>query len=453
MTSNIMLLDTVELVIPLPYRMTSYVYPFEGPEWIHTEAYGYSTLTFKATKRFRECQAEYIPTIKYRERRMPDGLVFHELLVEVSIPKMLFGNNFIDARKDGLGTFYDRLQSSISGVYGFKKVDEYMIKRATLKRMDCGSRVAFKDISSYNLAKSRLLSAVTDKRVDVDAPQYSTKGLGVSISCGSWQFVLYNKNEELKRYASSPRKAKYESNDDIMVLNKSFFNMIKNAEVVVGQFEFRLNGKKYINEALGLIGEPRGSITLEEALDKDIPRRIAAYYWQRILDGLPRIDLVEASEDDIVNKFASAYETPANLAKAIGYAIMSKAPDQESLRRTLEWRGGRSAWTRYQRTVKNLPRLKIKGGDPIQPISDKIFGITEMTNSEKRTLLAMKHVAKVLIFCSISITMNNCIKNSTTYISLCFSCCLAHRCTLRTRTRAPPGALGRVGNVAPMLVY
>lgn len=461
-----MFLDTVELVIRLPHHMESTEYPFNASkEWKREKDYGYTTYVFKKNNLYLIGGGEYIPSIKYRIRRIPyTNITLYELLVECSIPKFLLGNNFTDVPKSELGTFYSKLLNIITCTYHFEEVTLEMIKNATLKRIDCGSQVFFPDIAAYNQAYNRICSSRLDSRIDIDNIQYSQMATGIYIKCKSWQFVFYNKTEELKRSAKKtkpkepeslddppikPRfltqgktKAKFETRNEAMVEDESFFEFITEAEQVCMRFELRLNGKALIDNALKWIGYyPMQELTLWKVLYYDIPRKLAQYKWQEIIDGMPRYDLISANDEDVLAHISKTSNTIDNMAKTLGYIEMERITDQRQLRAVICNGKSRSAWTSYLKKLKDLPQLSNQP-DPVQPITDVIFG---NHNSKDRSINVLSIEAPATdikeqytktvysVHFAISITIKYCIKNKHFFL-------LVGRLR-RANSRAPPSRL------------
>lgn len=401
MNDSPMFLDTVELVIhlPAPTQSSNDEFSFENRKvWRLDHNKGFPEYTFLNDKAFTISLFEYKPRLKYRTRKNKLGVLVDELLVELSIPKFLLGNNFMDTPKSSLNEFYSKLLDTINYLYCFKDITLTMLENATLKRIDCGSQIFFPNIMAYNLAQNRIFSARTDPRIDIGEVKFANYGSGIYLSCDSWQFVFYNKTEELKAYAKSEKKAKFEKDsehmigldnllgrtmytnpllidDDVLDPGKAFFDMITSTEQVCMRFELRLNQKSKINNALEHIGESEKineCLTLQVALENNIPQRILQWYYKRIFSHLPRYDLVSASDEDLLNYVAQYDNKIDRMAKVLGYITMERIPNQKQLRKIITNGKSQSAWNSYLKKIDQLPILA-NPPDPIQPILDKIF--------------------------------------------------------------------------------
>lgn len=475
-----MFLDTVELVIRLPYHMESTSYPFRSKkEWINKDDYGYTMYVFRKNNLYQIGGGEYIPSISYRIRRIPHSdIKLYELLVEFSVPKFILGNNFMDVPKSELSNLCLKLLDIITCTYHFEDVTLEMIKSATLKRMDCGSQVFFPDITAYNQALNRIRSSRLDARIDIDDTQYdvrsSQRATGLNISCGSWQFVFYNKTEELKRSAKkkkskeaesfgdpppkprfltqSKTKAKFETRNEAMVEDEPFFELITEEERVCVRFELRLNSKARINNALKWIGYyPMEELTLGKALYYDIPRKLTQYNWQQTLNHMPRYDLISANEEDVLAHIAKTSSTIDKMAKTLGYIEMERLPNQRQLRAIICNGKSRSAWTSYQKKLKDLPPLSNQP-DPVRPVTDKIFGNGENCNvstpsAEKPTASIKVQYTRAIhsVHLAISITIKYCTKNRHFFR-------LVGRLRQRANGRAPPSQLAARRDVGGALM-
>lgn len=443
--NGLMFLDTVALVIRLPCHMESTRYPFKRLSnsdplvWFYERKSWGQQYIFTRKKSFLLGDSEYKPALKYRVRHIGYGGKVHELVVEFSIPKLLLGNNFMDTSKSELDVVHSRILSSITGTYHFEDVTLEMIENATLKRMDCGSQVIFPDIESYNLAQERIGSARLSLRLDIERPQFSERSTGLSISCSSYQFVVYNKTEELRRYAKSPKKAKFEADDEWMVEDEDFFRVITDTKKTCMRFELRFNTKAKIDNALKHIGEPARALTLQTALERNIPQRLLQWLLEQIVKGLPRADLVLASSEDVLNHVSKVEDKPDNIAKLYGYAMMERLPDQRKLREIITNGKKRSAWTSYLKKLDNLPELSGQK-EPIQPILDKVFGVlpsntntSSDVNDSVANVISVESVDTVIVRLTISITIKYCTKNRYFFRTTWLLC--------RANTRAPPSWL------------
>lgn len=367
-----MFLDTVRIAIPLLRPMKSVSFPFgDKAHWKKiTRAYC-TEYVFVAPKMFWDDLCEYIPRLTYATVLTKYGLR-DEIRMEFSIPKLLYQNNFLNADKSELEHVMERVTDVLNYIYHFEEVKIEDVERATVMRIDCGTIAFLPNVEVYNMACSRIYSARMDKRIDIDAPNYSEKANGIVVKCNSWELVFYNKNEELRRYCSSYRKAKFEENDSIMIAN-GFLQELDKTEVVAMRCELRLVNKRNINSALARINEDGRQLTLQNLLEHDIPRRLLQCYWLQVVEGLPRYDMLSASEEDVFNVLSSQGGTLKQLTEKMGLVTLSNLPNQHRLREAVENRSGRTGWNRFKKKLEALPEFP-REKDPIAYISDAIFG-------------------------------------------------------------------------------
>ena len=445
MDDSPMFLDVVELVIHLPdpteSTFTSPDFSFNNRKvWkVVPKSWGIEYV-FNRSKQFLMIDGgKYKPHFTYRIRKDWRHNIHHEILLRFSIPKLLFGNNFTDVPKSSLNELYRELLYALYDLYGFKDITMEMLTNSTLKRMECGSQVFFPDITAYNQARDRIRSVRLDQRIDKGDIEYAglnyaDVGTGFRIHCKSWDFVFYNKTEELKHSAKSKGRAKFEEDNECMIgvwdylpsdtepstdecdsslsfltTGEGFYELITTSGEVCARFELKLGQKSHIDTALEHIGEPTGHITLEDALIRNIPQRILQWHCQRLFGSLPRYDLTSTSNEDLLDFLLTQDMKPDAIAKSLGYITMERMPDQRRLREAITNGKSRSAWASYLKKIENIPRLSDRT-DPIQPILDVVFNLGVTTPNTSKNVKMVKSIV-FGVAKAICITISFCTKN------------------------------------------
>lgn len=281
----------------------------------------------------------YLPRLSYfkRPNREP------ALMVEFSIPKLLFGENFSEVKNDffqkNTGEILDKL--AIFGIFIKKEVFEM----STVVVLHTSKNIALPDGYTVDYIIRQLSKIDMRRSFDLTNNKYVMGGESLHIYSKSHGVIFYDKVADLLK----PNCRKSDKSGSSNIYHSNFK---KGTEIL--RIEVRLNGKRKINEVLSEIGEQR-ELTLTSLFDSKLSMKILNHYWSQIIT--PRnLSILVESEDEFTD-FEKLLNNGVKHSDAIwfvGARLLAQTNGLRELKTTIS----KSVGTRsVQREMKEYDRL------------------------------------------------------------------------------------------------
>lgn len=295
---------------------------------------------------------KYYPRLTYTERPARGGKTY-QLAIELSIPKLVFNNNFDELTDDDFPTVLKALSDvlrEMKSLWLFK----FQIEKLEVSKIDYSKNIVFDNGMPISYITGIVRRADISKVYDVEKDSFRNGGHIFHIHTNALDIALYDKVEDLKQSIKSPKRA-YEN--DSLVQQNLFDVFNQNRNVSVLRVEVRLNGKKQIRSMLEKVGLPSDDLTFSRLYSSDISSKIIDYHWQRILSKIPKAQVDFKTPDNILVKLLSNDNIrPMNLLASLGYyVLMSGSDDGRNARNLIEKKLGSKAWYRIPKSVLPLP--------------------------------------------------------------------------------------------------
>ena len=312
-------------------------------------------------------QMPYLPRLTYIERPSRSGMGKDcSLEAEVSLPKLIFGNNFTELTESDLPIITQKLGKALHLMTaGF--FFSTQLEKAEVVKIDFAKNIVFDDFTSVSEVIKILSLADISKVFDVDRTSLRNGGQIMHIHTNSEDIAIYDKVADLKRSAISPKRAI--GKDDAMQLSL-IDELEKRRGLAVLRFEVRLNGKKKIREELHKLGMD-DPLTLESLFKADIAKKILMSRWSNIYDRIPKCDLDDSSSLQLfTNIVREDPATPQNALARLGLVkLLEDIGDARLARNLIEDTYGAHAWSRIKKFGKLPPGRQLKN---LQRINDVI---------------------------------------------------------------------------------
>ena len=150
----------------------------------------------------------YFPTITYCERplgRGGSGMSF-ELVVEFSVPKLLYQNNLQEVSENELDEVAKVLSDRMRAM-GIDWVSPDDVKKMYVRRVDVCKNIIFDSKTAAKDAVRSINTADLRKTFDFDNHEYGNGGYSVFWSNKNERISFYDKGEDLRRAKISSKKA------------------------------------------------------------------------------------------------------------------------------------------------------------------------------------------------------------------------------------------------------
>ena len=295
---------------------------------------------------------KYYPRLTYIERPAKSGKTY-QLAIELSVPKLVFNNNFDELTDDDFPTVLKALSDvlrEMKSLWLFK----FQLENLEVSKIDYSKNIVLDNGMPVSYITGIVRRADISKVYDVEKDTFRNGGHIFHIHTNALDVALYDKVEDLKQSIKSPKRA-YESDSLVQQNLIDAFN--KNRNISVLRVEVRLNGKKQIRSMLEKIGLPSDNLTFGRLFSSDISSKVVNYHWQRILSKVPKAQLDFQTPDNILVKLlANDNVRPMNLLASLGYySLMASSDDSRNARSLIEKKLGSKAWYRLSKSILPLP--------------------------------------------------------------------------------------------------
>lgn len=242
---------------------------------------------------------KYFPKITFCKRPRPQGFS-QQILIEFSIPKLLYGNNFSEVCDTDFEAVIDTLRARMREM-GIKWRRSSSIKKYSVVRVDYSKNIVFTDGTTVSQILRLFQAADISRTMDVAAGDFRNGGQILHLHTNGRDIALYDKVADLRQSKRSEKRA-YEPDNKCQ--HKLLFSLQSKPKLAVLRYEIRLNSVREIRANLTKIGQDTSDLSFQRLFSADISKSILLYWWDKMLSALPKAPL--DSMDTIENLF-SAY--------------------------------------------------------------------------------------------------------------------------------------------------
>lgn len=364
------MIDTIKIIVSYSQR----------PDWFDKARlqhhFDVTTGYFKATANPSSANKKlgiYQPRLTYTER--PFGLYTksYELAIELSLPHLMFGNNFSELSDADFPEVIKKLSETLRNTYNVWLL-WHQLEQARVGKIDYSKNIVFNDRTPVSTIVSNMRMADISKVYDVQNTDFKNGGYVYHIHTNSLDVAMYDKVADLKQSKVSEKRS-YEK-DGYIQLNL-LDELDKHRSTTVARFEVRLNGMKKIRNELKAISST-SDITFKELFCTDISRKILLRHWNNVFDRIPKALLdTDTPEQLLLNIAKSDPVMKAREALAImGLKLLANNHEERYVRNLME---GLFTPSQYR-------RLRQKSREP--PNATQLKTLIQVTN----TLTAMTPV-------------------------------------------------------------
>jgi len=324
------MIDTVKLTVPYQSR----------PDWIgelnknaklNTNTGKYTATIYPSKSYIR--QGIYLPKVWYEDYPIKDGRKY-SLNIELSLPKLYFGNNYDELTNDLLSAIVIKLSKTLYTVYGIW-VTPSEIEQSVVGRIDYSKNIPFTDFTLVSTITNALKLADIQKTYDLQENLFRNGGHIYHIHTNSQDIAMYDKVADLKQAKVSEKRA-------YSKVNYSQLNLIdeleKHKSLTVARYEIRLNGMRKIRKELKAVNAEE-DLRLCTLFSSDISKKILLHHWQNILDRIPKSEVGANTTTQVLISFKRAYPD-MKFAEASALTLMqllrTEARDERAVRNVIE---------------------------------------------------------------------------------------------------------------------
>lgn len=292
----------------------------------------------------------YKPRLTATKRINRDHIFEITLKIELSLPKLLFGNNFDELQDNDFNLILSRLKQTLRemGVYVY---EDYLIN-APVSGIHYSKNIPLTDYSTPYAYLSMINKANINQRLDFNQTDFRNEGHSLKYRANSFEVAFYDKLKDLDKARTSEKRA--EEKDNAIQLNLFEKILIKKPFEVL-RMEVRLNKKQKLTQILRQIGitdEP----TFKNLFNKDIAQKVLLYYLDEIEAGYPLLLGYDSSDPkDFLAQFL-INNPKVGFKQAIQMLGLRVLFDKVGIRefREITKRFSKTRWYQLNKEMKNL---------------------------------------------------------------------------------------------------
>lgn len=346
------MIDTIALTL------TSNLFKITQPEkfkpsaaWILADQSRASSTQSKQNPSKKELtQGVYKPRLTLSKRISHTGGREIMLKIELSLPKLMFGNNFDELRLKDFMPIVSELVDVLSAMGVI--VDPLVLAQAPVAAIHYSKNIALTDGSTPHYFINKIKEANIKLSLDVNQTQYRNDGHSYRWHCNSYEVAFYDKIRELEiARQSSKRSMEKDSALQLSMLNR--FRERKMLEIL--RMEVRLNKRdkmKHLFKKMGI----KNDLTFKSLFKPTIAKKVLLHYLDELESRRPLLlDYRPTSERALMADLI--FNNPDLNAKQIFQLFgLRQALNYMTLRelRAMLSRGSKRGWYRLMGLVNKV---------------------------------------------------------------------------------------------------
>ena len=215
------------------------------------------------------------------------------LRIELSIPKLLYGNNFDELCDADLSTVVKKLVLVLAemGV----TVSNHALLKSDVSAVHYSKNCVLEEHTSCSMVLSEIDKYSEKGRLDKSQKEYRNDGSLLRYHANSHEFVLYDKVADLKQAQLSEKRAIEKEN----LMQISLLDLLeKTVGRSVLRLELRLNNRAKIRQMLQRLKLNSEDLTFQRLYSADLAKTLLSSFWQNITKHLPNY-VIGAADDPI----------------------------------------------------------------------------------------------------------------------------------------------------------
>lgn len=290
--------------------------------------------------------AEYAPRLTLSKRMRAGGFSI-ALKIELSLPKLLFGNNFDELDDCDFDAVVGRLCYKLAEMGVIITPDKLI--DSTVTGIHYGKNIILTGKTTANLIIRMLSKLNISKRLDAGHTDFRNDGQAVRYHTNTYELTFYDKVRDLEQAKTSEKRAIETDNQ----MQFDLFNRAELKQIEVLRMECRLNTRKNIKNMMSKCGIAVKDATLGELFHKDIARAVLMRFWDDYVE--PDLGMVLLAELDIKTTFTRLKlmgMKEMDILKSLGALLFVKQYSIRELKAMLANRG--NTFARINKTLRDV---------------------------------------------------------------------------------------------------
>lgn len=218
----------------------------------------------------------YKPYLTLSNCISPSGHRDIMLKVELSLPKLLFGNNFQELQYKDFSLITKKLVGKLEkmGV----QVSEDMLAHANISVIHYAKNIVLKDGSTPFHYIQKIKESNVSASLDTNQTDYRNDGLSYKWHCNSYEVVFYDKIKELEKAKQSSKRS-IEKDGPLQL--KLLDRLTRRKKFEILRMEVRLNKRQKIKKLFAKLGI-KSDLTFKSLFKPVIAKKILLHYLDEL---------------------------------------------------------------------------------------------------------------------------------------------------------------------------
>lgn len=235
------------------------------------------------------------------------------LRIELSAPKLLFGNNFDELIEKDFEDIIYKLSMSLGSMGIIVKSDA--LRNAEISKIDYSKNFIFTDGISSSLIINELNKVDVSAKLDQTYKNFRNDGHLLAYHAKSYEICFYDKRKDLEQARKYGDSRAIENDNSIQL---DLFDNTTADPFEVLRFEYRLNERRKMKKILADCGTET-DLTFKSLFKEQIAKKVLISIWKLFQDNFD-LTVHDASDPMTILEAVSRAKPESSLLKTLAYA-------------------------------------------------------------------------------------------------------------------------------------
>lgn len=206
------------------------------------------------------------------------------LSIELSLPKLMYGNNFDELIDEDFATVFEKLNTTLKDMAVY--VYEDSLINAPISAIHYSKNIPLTDGSTPHYLISKIKEANMSLALDENETNYSNSGYGYKWHTSSYEMAFYDKIYDLGKAKKQGDKRAIEKDNAIQLSLLDTFQKRRQFEVL--RMEVRLNQRQKMRKLFNNL-DIDAELTFQSLFSSKISQKILLHYLNEVESKRPRL--------------------------------------------------------------------------------------------------------------------------------------------------------------------
>ncbi len=270
------MIDTIVLILtPEMFQLTKPNLFEPSAHWVFSKQFKGRIRSIQNPHKRELAEGIYKPRLTLSNRFSKDGMQA-SLKIELSLPKLFFGNNFQELRYKDFDQVNNKLVHILSDM-GIETTKE-IISQAPVSGIHYSKNIPLRDGTTPYQYINKIKEAHIERYLDTNQTDYRNEGHSYRWHCNSYEVVFYDKIYDL---AQAKKSSKRSIEQDSIVQLNLFDRLRKRKKFEVLRMEVRLNKRSKIKSLFAKLGI-KSKLTFKKLFKPATAKKVLLHYIEKL---------------------------------------------------------------------------------------------------------------------------------------------------------------------------